>query len=96
MLCSTSNLDDAAAAPLLTLLLLSAALELTGAPLRSAAYAMGKAGSVFRLHLFCTGLYLVIFLATAEILGLTGPGLAAAAASACAVAGMLLIIRRSS
>ena len=87
--------EYAAAATLLTLLLLAAALELTGAPMRSAAYAMGKAGAVLRLHLFCAGLYVTLFLMTAGPLRLTGPGLAAAVASSCAVAGMLLIIRRS-
>lgn len=95
-LLSLIGAEYTAAAPLLTLLLMSAALELTGAPLRSAAYAMGKAGSVLRLYLFCTVLYLALFVATADIMGLTGPGIAAAAASACAVAGMLLIVRRSS
>lgn len=85
--------DYSQAALLLTLLLSSASLDLAAAPIRTAAYAMGKAGAVLKLHFLCTGLYLILFVLLAENMGLAGPGAAGIVASACALAGMLMQIR---
>ena len=81
------------AALLLTLLLGSASLDLAAAPVRTAAYAMGKAGSVLKIHVLCMALYLFLFVLLADTVGLSGPGIAGIAASACALMGMLYKIR---
>jgi O-antigen/teichoic acid export membrane protein len=85
--------DYSVAALLLTLLLTSASLDLAAAPVRSAAYAVGKAGSVLKIHLLCMVLYLALFVLLAEPMGLTGPGIAGIFASACALVGMLYTIK---
>jgi O-antigen/teichoic acid export membrane protein len=83
------------AAPLLSLLLLSAALVLAGAPLRTAAYAIGKAGSVLKINLLCMGLYVVMFVVFATAWGLIGPGVAGIISSGCALLGMLYVVAKS-
>ena len=73
--------DYIPAAPLLSLLLLAATFDLTSAPLRAAAYAMGKAGSVLRIHIAGIISYVVLFYVITALTGLTGPGWAAILAS---------------
>jgi O-antigen/teichoic acid export membrane protein len=69
------------ASTLLTLLMLAASFELASAPLRAAAYAMGKAGSVLRIHILGIISYLVMFFIMTPTIGLNGPGIAAILAS---------------
>lgn len=86
--------EFAAAAGLLTVLLFASSLELTSAPLRSAAYALGRAGALLRLYLVTTALYLVLFFTLSHAFGLIGTGLAAAAAALAALAGQIWLLRR--
>jgi len=74
-----------AASTLLTLLLLAATFELASASLRAAAYAMGKAGSVLRIHILGIITYIVMFFILTPTIGLNGPGIAAILASLLAM-----------
>ena len=73
------------AAPLLSLLLLAATFDLASAPLRAAAYAMGKAGTILRIHVVGIISYVALFFLLTPLTGLTGPGLAAILASLLAL-----------
>jgi O-antigen/teichoic acid export membrane protein len=73
------------AAPLLSLLLLAASFDLASASLRAAAYAMGKAGTVLKIHIGCIVAYVSAFFLLTPLAGLTGPGLAAVLASLLAL-----------
>lgn len=73
--------DYASAWPLLLVLLLAACLDLASAPLRAAAYAMGRATSLLRIHVLGVIAYVPLFLALAAWLGLVGPGFAALGAA---------------
>jgi O-antigen/teichoic acid export membrane protein len=74
-----------AAASLLSLLLLSASFDLASAPLRAAAYAMGRAGRVLKIHIGGIVTYISMFFLLTPLIGLTGPGLAAVVASLLAL-----------
>lgn len=75
-----------AASTLLSLLLLAATFDLANAPLRAAAYAMGKAGKVLRIHILGIVSYVTMFFLLTPLMGLSGPGLAAILASLLALA----------
>jgi O-antigen/teichoic acid export membrane protein len=64
------------AAPLMVLLLAAASFDLASAPLRAAAYAMGKASSLLRIHILGIGVYIPLFYVITHFTGLIGPGLA--------------------
>lgn len=68
--------DYVPAKPLMVLLLLAASFELASAPLRAAAYAMGKASTLLRIHVLGVGFYIVFFYWVTGYVGLIGPGLA--------------------
>jgi O-antigen/teichoic acid export membrane protein len=68
--------DYVPAAPLMVLLLLAASFELASAPLRAAAYAMGKASTLLRIHVLGILCYVVLFYLVTGFVGLIGPGLA--------------------
>lgn len=87
--------DYAEAAPLLTLLLLSATLELAGIVLRAAGYAIGHAGGILRLHLVSAVVYLVSFTVLAPRMGLIGPGIAACIAATVTLAGISVMVAKS-
>lgn len=84
--------DYAAAAPLMSLLLLAATLELLASVLRSAGYAMGHAGKILKLHIFSAVLYLTAFAALTPYYGLLGPGFAAIAAATVPLAGIGMLV----
>jgi hypothetical protein len=69
----------------LSLLLLAASFDLASAPLRAAAYAMGRAGTVLNIHIGGIVTYLSMFFLLTPLTGLTGPGLAAVLASLLAL-----------
>ena len=69
------------AAPLLSLLLLAASFDLANASLRAAAYAMGRAAAVLKIHVVGIAAYFAAFFLLTAMLGLAGPGLAAVLAS---------------
>ena len=56
---------------------IAAAFDLAGASLRAAAYAMGRASSVLRIHVLGITTYILAFFALTRLTGLTGPGYAA-------------------
>ncbi len=87
--------DYAQAAPLLTLLLLSATLELAAFMLRAAGYAIGHAGQILRLHLISAVLYLIAFVALTPYIGLIGPGIAASFSATVTLVGISLLVIRS-
>lgn len=82
------------AATLLSLMLLAATFELTGSPLRAAAYAMGKVAPVLRIHLFSVVVYLGLFYVLAPSMGLPGPGVAASIGTVLTLLLMVPLIRR--
>jgi len=84
-----------AAKSVLTLMLLAATLDLASSPLRSALYAIGKALSALRLHIFSTAIYLVLFILLTRKFGLIGAGLAASSTAALTLTGMLFIMRNN-
>jgi O-antigen/teichoic acid export membrane protein len=73
------------AAPLLSMLLLAATFDLASASFRAAAYAMGKAGVVLRIHVVGIISYVALFFVMTPLTGLTGPGWAAIIASLLAL-----------
>jgi O-antigen/teichoic acid export membrane protein len=83
------------AAPVLTLMLLAATLELTTSPLRSAAYALGSAHKVLHLYIASTTIYLTSFVVLTSKLGLIGAGLAACFAAVIPLIGIVLLVRRT-
>lgn len=94
LLSALAGQQFAAAGPVLTLLLFAASLNLAESPLRAAAYAIGKAGATLRLHIAATVVYLGTFVGLTLWIGLIGAGVAAVAAAAIPLAGMILLIRR--
>jgi O-antigen/teichoic acid export membrane protein len=68
--------DYVPAKTLMVLLLLGGSFELASASLRAAAYAMGLARSVLRIHLIGIGTYLALFYVFTSTIGLNGPGFA--------------------
>jgi len=84
------------AAPLLSLLLLAASFDLASASLRAAAYAMGRAGTVLKIHIGGIVTYVSMFFLLTPLMGLTGPGLAAVFASLLALGLTAWLIARIS
>ncbi|MCZ6711868.1 MAG: hypothetical protein O7B25_16000 [Gammaproteobacteria bacterium] len=82
------------AATLLTWLMVAAAVDLIGAALRPAAYAMGAAAAALRVQLIAAACHLSLFVALVSFFGLTGAGVAAAAASAVLVSGMAWLVAK--
>jgi O-antigen/teichoic acid export membrane protein len=87
--------DYTAAAPLLTLMLLAAAFELAGSPLRAASYALGGAGTVLRIYALSSVVYLGLFYVFTLPFGLIGPGIAASIGGALTLGRLLLLVRKS-
>lgn len=83
-----------AASGLLTVMLFASTLELASAPLRTAAYAIGKAGTLLRIHVATTSLYMVLFFALTSSMGLIGAGVAAASAALIALMGQIWLLNR--
>ena len=84
------------AAALLSLLLLAASFDLASAPLRAAAYAMGRAGTVLNIHIGGIVTYLSMFFLLTPLTGLTGPGLAAVLASLLALSLTVRLVAKIS
>ncbi len=81
------------AAGLLSVLLLAATLELLGAALRPAGYAMSKAGAMLRIQVWASAAYVIAFLSGVHWFGLIGPGLAACVLMLVSLAGMIWVLR---
>ena len=83
------------AAGLLTLMLLAGAFDLAAASLRSAAYAIGHAGKVLRLHILSAVIYLLLFVTLTPQMGLIGAGWATCITAALPAIAMAILIRQS-
>jgi O-antigen/teichoic acid export membrane protein len=92
LLSSALGADYAPAAPLMSLLLLSATVELVVFMLRTGGYAMGLADKVLWLHLISAVLYLTAFVTLTPRLGLIGPGIAAIFSSTVTLIGISILI----
>lgn len=86
--------DYAIAAPLMTLFLLSATLELVVFMLRAGGYAMGLAGKILWLHLLSAALFLIAFVTLTPYMGLLGPGIAACFSATVSLVGISFIISK--
>lgn len=84
-----------AASTLLTLLLIAASFDLASASLRAAAYAIGKAGSILRIHMVSIITYILMFFVLTPVIGLNGPGLAAILASLFAMVLTVRLLQRA-
>lgn len=87
--------DFIGAKNVMTLLLMASTLNLISSPLRSAAYAVGKAGLVLRIHILSTVIYLVTFFSLTSIFGLVGAGLSACVSAIIPPFIMLIAIKKS-
>lgn len=83
------------AAGLLTLMLLAGAFDLAASPLRSAAYAIGHAGKVLRLHILSAFIYLFLFIILTSQMGLMGAGWATCITAALPAIAMAILVRQS-
>ena len=86
--------EYAPAAPLMTLLLLTATIELMATMLRDAGYAIGEAGKILRLYLISSAVYLVLFVGLTKSIGLIGAGVAAGIAALIPFVGSGLLVVR--
>lgn len=84
-----------AAAPVLTLLLLAATFEIISSSLRSAAYALDRAGRVLRLYVISVITYLTLFIALTSKIGLLGAGLAACISAAFPPLAMAVLLHNA-
>ncbi len=82
-------------APLLALLLAAGTLDLGGAALRPASYAMGKATQVFRLQVVAVVLFSCALFGLAPVLGLTGAGWATLIGSAISLGGIIALVQHT-
>ena len=85
--------EFAAGAGLLTLLVGAATLDLGGAALRPASYAMDKAKQVLGIQLVATALYFVALPALSGVVGLQAAGWAALLGALCNLAGLSWLVR---
>ena len=87
--------DYAAAAPLMTLLLLAATIELMATVLRAAGYAIGDADTasyILKLHLLSSTVYLTLFATLTPKFNLIGPGIAACIAALIPLGGIGILV----
>ncbi|MCH8895038.1 MAG: lipopolysaccharide biosynthesis protein [Proteobacteria bacterium] len=94
LLTSILGPDYAEAAPLMSLLLFAATLELMVFMLRTGGYAMGLAGKILWLYAISAVLYVIAFVAITPSLGLMGPGIAACFSAAVTLIGISLLVSR--
>lgn len=86
--------DYAIAAPLMSLFLLSATIDLVVFMLRAGGYAMGLAGKILWLHLISAALYLLAFVTLTPHMGLIGPGIAACFSATVSLVGIGFIVSK--
>lgn len=94
LLTSVLGPDYAVAAPLMSLFLLAATVELVVFLLRTGGYAMGLAGKILWLHLISAVLYVIAFVTLTPYLGLIGPGIAACFAATVTLVGISLLVSK--
>jgi len=94
LLTSVLGPDYAVAAPLMSLFLLAATVELVVFLLRTGGYAMGLAGKILWLHLISAVLYVIAFVTLTPSMGLIGPGIAACFAATVTLVGISLLVSK--
>ena len=94
LLDSIVGIEYVAAAPVLTLMLLSATFELSASSLRSAAYAIGDADKVLHMYAISAVVYLALFVVLTLEMGLIGAGWAASASAAIPLVAMVIFIKK--
>jgi len=94
LLTSLLGPDYSVAAPLMSLFILSATLEIVELMLRAGGYAMGLAGKILQLHLISATLYLAVFVILTPRIGLIGPGIAACLSALVYLVGISMVISR--
>ncbi|MCZ6761494.1 MAG: lipopolysaccharide biosynthesis protein [Gammaproteobacteria bacterium] len=94
LLTSILGPDYAEAAPLMSLLLFAATLELMVFMLRTGGYAMGLAGKILWLYAISAVLYVIAFIAITPSIGLLGPGFAACFSAAVTLVGISFLVSR--
>ena len=94
LLTSILGPDYAEAAPLMSLLLFAATLELMVFMLRTGGYAMGLAGKILWLYAISAVLYVIAFVAITPSIGLLGPGFAACFSAAVTLVGISFLVSR--
>ncbi len=72
--------------------MVAGALELIGAALRPAAYAMGAATGALRVQIVTAVCHIAAFAVLVPWLGLTGGGIAAACSGVIGLAGMVALV----
>ena len=82
-------------ATLLSLMLLAATFELATAPLRAAAYALGRVGKALKIHVFSVLIYLGLFYLLTPLFGLPGPGIAAGCGALLTLVLMIKLVRQA-
>ena len=87
--------DYVPAKPLLVLLLIAASFELASASLRAAAYAMGRAARLLRIHLLGIAAYVALFYAFTLAFGLIGPGLSSIVTTVFTLSLTALLVARN-
>jgi len=94
LLDSIVGIEYVAAAPVLTLMLLSATFELSASSLRSAAYAIGDADKVLHLYAISAFVYLGLFVVLTLEMGLIGAGWAASISAFIPLIAMIFFIKK--
>jgi len=94
ILVALAGSDFAAAAGLLTLLLLAASIDLAGAAFRPASYVMGRARVLLNVQILATTVYLVAFAGLIPLFGLPGIGYAAILSGIVTFLGAGYIVQR--
>jgi len=87
--------DYVPAKPLMVLMLIAASFDLASASLRAAAYAMGRASALLRIHVLGVITYTLAFLLLTRTVGLTGPGFAAILASLLTMSLTARLVKRA-
>ena len=87
--------DYVPAKPLMVLLLVAASFDLAAAALRAAAYAMGRASALLRIHLVGIVSYTVMFVLFTRAFELSGAGMASIVASLLTLSLTARLIQRA-
>ena len=87
--------DYVPAKTLMVLLLIAASFDLAAASLRAAAYAMGRASALLRIHVLGIGSYTVMFVVFTHTFGLSGPGFASIVASLLTLGLTVRLVHRA-
>lgn len=94
LLAVTVGAEYLPAASLLSWLIGAATLELAAAPLRPAAYAQGRPGTVLWVQVIACGVFVAVFALCAPRYGVDAPGIATSAMMVVSLVGLSLAVAR--